>query len=45
MSYEKLLKRVEDLQNDLMLIDDFSEEVYQVLQTTINELEEVIEND
>lgn len=45
MSYEKLLKRVEDLQNDLMLIDDYSEEVYQALQNTINELEEVIEND
>ena len=45
MSYEKLLKRVEDLQNDLMLIDDYSEDVYQALQNTINELKEVIYND
>lgn len=41
MSYEKLLKRVEDL----MLIDVYSEDVYQALQNTINELEEVIYND
>lgn len=41
--YERLLKEVENLQNDLMDIEDYSEEVYQAFQKVIDELEYVIE--
>lgn len=41
--YERLLKEVELLQNDLMDIEDYSEEVYQAFQRLIEELEEVTE--
>lgn len=42
-AYSKLLNEVEDLQNDLMDIEDYSEEVYQAFQRLIEELEEVTE--
>lgn len=42
-AYERLLKEVELLQNDLMDIDDYSEEVYQAFERLIEELEEVTE--
>lgn len=41
----KLLNEVENLQNDLMDIEDYSEEVYQAFQRLIEELEEVTEED
>lgn len=44
-AYNKLLKRVELLQSDLMDIDDYSEEVYQAFERLIEELEEVTEED
>lgn len=40
-AYSKLLNEVENLQNDLMDIEDYSEEVYQAFQRLIEELEEV----
>lgn len=40
-AYKKLLNEVEDLQNNLMDIEDYSEEVYQAFQRLIEELEEV----
>ena len=43
-TYKELLKQVEDVQNDLMDIKEYSEEVYQALQTAIDELEELAEN-
>lgn len=42
-AYKNLLNEVEDLQNNLMDIDDYSEEVYQAFQRLIEELEEVTE--
>ncbi len=42
-AYSKLLKEVENLQNDLMDIEDYSEEVYQAFQKVIDELEYQIE--
>lgn len=42
-AYERLLKEVELLQNDLMDIEDYSEEVYQAFERLIEELEEVTE--
>ena len=42
-AYERLLKEVELLQNDLMDIEDYSEEVYQAFQRLVEELEEVTE--
>lgn len=42
-AYNKLLKEVENLQNDLMDIEDYSEEVYQAFERLIEELEEVTE--
>lgn len=42
-AYERLLKEVELLQNDLMDIENYSEEVYQAFQRLIEELEEVTE--
>lgn len=42
-AYERLLKEVELLQNDLMDIEDYSEEVYQAFQRLLEELEEVTE--
>lgn len=42
-AYNKLLNEVEDLQNNLMDIEDYSEEVYQAFQRLIEELEEVTE--
>lgn len=42
-AYKKLLNEVEDLQNNLMDIEDYSEEVYQAFQRLIEELEEVTE--
>lgn len=44
-AYNKLLKEVENLQNDLMDIEDYSEEVYQAFQRLIEELEEVTDED
>lgn len=44
-AYNKLLKRVENLQNDLMDIEDYSEEVYQAFERLIEELEEVTDED
>ena len=43
-TYKELLKQVEDVQNDLMDIKEYSEEVYQALQSAIDELEELAEN-
>lgn len=40
-AYANLLNEVENLQNDLMDIDDYSEEVYQAFQRLLEELEEV----
>lgn len=42
-AYKRLLKEVELLQNDLMGIEDYSEEVYQAFERLIEELEEVTE--
>ena len=42
-AYNKLLNEVENLQNNLMDIEDYSEEVYQAFQRLIEELEEVTE--
>lgn len=42
-AYERLLKEAENLQNDLMDIEDYSEEVYQAFQRLIEELEYLIE--
>lgn len=42
-AYERLLKELELLQNDLMDIEDYSEEVYQGIATAIQELEYLIE--
>lgn len=42
-AYKELLNEVENLQNDLMDIEDYSEEVYQAFQRLIEELEEVTE--
>ncbi|UYB00714.1 hypothetical protein GMNKNHGO_00087 [Enterococcus phage vB_Efa29212_3e] len=42
-AYKRLLKEVELLQNDLMDIEEYSEEVYQAFQRLIEELEEVTE--
>lgn len=44
-AYNKLLKRVENLQSDLMDIEDYSEEVYQAFERLIEELEEVTDED
>lgn len=44
-AYSKLLNEVENLQNDLMDIEDYSEEVYQAFQRLIEELEEVTDED
>ena len=41
---KELLEAVEDVQKELMNIEDYSEEVYQALQTAIDELEELAEN-
>ena len=42
-AYANLLNEVELLQNDLMDIENYSEEVYQAFQKLIEELEEVTE--
>lgn len=42
-AYNKLLNEVENLQNDLMDIEGYSEEVYQAFQKVIDELEYQIE--
>ena len=44
-AYERLLKEVLLLQNDLMDIEDYSEEVYQAFERLIEELEEVTEEE
>lgn len=44
-AYNKLLNEVENLQNDLMDIEDYSEEVYQAFKRLIEELEEVTEEE
>lgn len=41
--YEKIVRKVELLQRDLMSIDGYSEEVYQAFEKLIDELEWVIE--
>ena len=43
-TYKELLKQVEDVQKELMNIEDYSEEVYQALQSAIDELGELAEN-
>ena len=43
-TYKELLESVEDVQTDLMNIEDYSEDVYQALQTAIDELEELVKN-
>ena len=43
MTYEEILKQLERTQKDLMMIDDYSEEVYQGIETAIQELEYLIE--
>lgn len=43
--YKRLLKQVENLQKDLMLIDDYSEDVYQAFERLIEELEDITEED
>ena len=43
-TYKEIMEAVEDVQTDLMNIEDYSEEVYQALQTAIDELEELAEN-
>lgn len=45
MTYEKLLKQMEMLQRELMDIEDYSEDVYQAMQSTIDELEYIIDPD
>ncbi len=48
MSKEKYLsvkKKTEHLQNELMLIDNYSEEVYQALQQVINEIEDLLDEE
>ena len=44
-AYANLLNEVEDLQNNLMDIEDYSEEVYQAFERLIEELEEVTEEE
>lgn len=39
-NYEKILKKVIRLQDELIEIDDYSEEVYQAFEKLIDELEE-----
>lgn len=43
-TYKEIMEAVEDVQNELMNIEDYSEEVYQALQSAIDELEELAEN-
>ena len=43
-TYKEIMEAVEDVQTDLMNIEEYSEEVYQALQTAIDELEELAEN-
>lgn len=43
--YRDILKKAERLQQELMEIIVYSEEVYQGLDTTIRELEDIIEGD
>lgn len=43
-TYKEIMEAVEDVQTDLMNIEDYSEEVYQALQSAIDELEELAEN-
>lgn len=43
MTYEEILKQLERTQKDLMMIEDYSEEVYQGIATAIRELEYLIE--
>lgn len=43
MNYEEILEQLEETQKDLMMIDDYSEEVYQGIATAILELEYLIE--
>ena len=45
MNYEEILEQLEETQKDLMMIDDYSEEVYQGILTAIQELEYLIESD
>lgn len=42
-NYEKLLKKVDRLQNELMEIDGYSEEAYQLLEKLIDELDYQVE--
>jgi hypothetical protein len=43
MNYEEILKQLERTQKDLMMIEDYSEEVYQGIEKAIQELEYLIE--
>lgn len=44
-TYEKILKRLERLQGDLMEIEDYDEDAYQVLQQAIDYFEEEIDGE
>lgn len=43
MNYGEILEQLESAQKDLMMIDDYSEEVYQGIAAAIQELEYLIE--
>lgn len=43
-TYKEIMEAVEDVQTDLMNIEEYSEEVYQALQSAIDELEELVKN-
>jgi len=43
MNYGEILEQLESAQKDLMMIDDYSEEVYQGILAAIQELEYLIE--
>ena len=43
--YLRIIKKTEDLQNELMLIDNYDEEVYQALQKVIYEIEDLLDEE
>lgn len=44
-TYEKILKRLEGLQSDLMEIEDYDEDAYQALQQAVNFFEGELEDE
>ena len=44
-TYEKILKRLEGLQGDLMEIEDYDEDAYQALQQAVNFFEGELEDE